>query len=88
MTEQIVQTVMYLGRPVDKAHFRAYIYGANGLEKLVNSWNEFQTHMQTGLWFATRHEACASVVIDTPKLKRGNKGAVTVKDDHHPLDEV
>lgn len=40
----------------DKDKFRAYIYANNGDRKLVNSWNEFEQHMQTGLWFANKED--------------------------------
>jgi hypothetical protein len=44
---------IYLGRQVSKTNFRAFIYGHDGSKKLVNSWDEFEKHMQTGLWFAS-----------------------------------
>ena len=88
MTEPLVQTVMYLGRPVDKALFRAYIYGADGATKLVNSWKEYREHMETGLWIPTSGESVTAVVkAASEKGKREKKGVVTVKDDHHPLNE-
>ena len=46
----------YMGRIVSKDKFRAYVYAANGDEKLVNSWNEFEAHMLTGIWYTSRPE--------------------------------
>jgi hypothetical protein len=44
---------LYLGRMVPKDKFRAFIYASDGATKLVNSWDEFERHMETGLWFAS-----------------------------------
>lgn len=54
---------IYLGRIVEKKNFRTFIYGANGERKLVNSWDEFESSMQTGIWFTTIEEAEASKTI-------------------------
>jgi len=42
---------IYQGRPVSEQGFRAYMYSLDGEKKLVNSWQEFEEHLQTGLWF-------------------------------------
>ena len=49
--------VIYLGRSIAKEGFRAFVYGSNGQKKLVNNWNEFESHMALGTWFATQEEA-------------------------------
>jgi hypothetical protein len=49
-------TAVYLGRIVSKEHFRVYIYSTEGKRKLINSWKDFENHMQTGLWFASKYE--------------------------------
>lgn len=66
---------IYRGKIVNKENFRVFVYGANDAKKLVESWDEFENEMQSGLWFATKEEAKASVV---EKAKRVRK-AVTVK---------
>jgi hypothetical protein len=43
----------YLGRIVSKENFRVFIYAPDGSQKLVNSWAEYEKHMETGLWFAS-----------------------------------
>ena len=48
--------VEYNGRSIAKEGFRAFIYGANNTKKLVNSWDEFEAHMASGVWFATLDE--------------------------------
>lgn len=50
-------TPVYKGKVIDTEHFRVYIYGADGARKLVESWNDYQKHMQTGIWFADKNEA-------------------------------
>jgi len=42
---------IYLGRSIAKEGFRAFVYGPNGKKKLVNSWDEFEASMASGLWF-------------------------------------
>ena len=46
----------YNGRQISTENFRAFIYGADGKQKLVNSWREFEEHMQTGIWFADKKD--------------------------------
>lgn len=60
---------VYLGRVVSKENFRAYIYSPNGSKKLIESWPEFETHMQSGVWFATP-ESAKVVTEEKPKQKR------------------
>lgn len=58
---------IYLGRIVEKKNFRAFIYGVNGQRRLVNSWEEFEANMQSGLWFASVEDAEASKVVEEPE---------------------
>ena len=63
---------IYLGRIVSKENFRAFIHAPDGSQRLVNSWNEFEANMQSGVWFATAEDAKASVVKpeeEKPKAK-------------------
>lgn len=48
---------IYLGQIVDKTHFRTFIYAPDGAKRLVESWDEFEECMQSGLWFATVDDA-------------------------------
>ena len=48
-----VDQFFYQDRWVDKAHFRAFVYGKNGEQKLANSYQEFETLTTTGIWFAS-----------------------------------
>lgn len=55
---------IYLGRIVEKKNFRAFIYDANGQRRLVESWDEFEANMQSGIWFASKEDAKKSVIVD------------------------
>lgn len=46
---------LYLGKYVDKAHFRAFVYNSKG-EKLANSYEEFESLISSGLWFVSKEE--------------------------------
>jgi sulfur transfer complex TusBCD TusB component (DsrH family) len=58
---------IYKGRIVDKAHFRVFIYAQDGAKKLVESWDDYERHMESGLWFALREDAMARVAVEKPK---------------------
>lgn len=45
--------VMYLGRWVNKEHFRTFVYNEKS-EKIVNSYDEYEAAIASGLWFAER----------------------------------
>jgi hypothetical protein len=60
----------YLGRIVEKKNFRAFIYAPSGDQRLVESWEEFEANMQSGLWFATKEDAAASIAkVEEEKTK-------------------
>lgn len=52
--------VYYNGRKVLKKHFRAFVYGTyeNGHVKtrLVNSWEEYQDCLSSGIWFKSQED--------------------------------
>lgn len=80
----------YLGRIVSKEHFRAFIYGADGQKKLVESWDSFEAHMQTGLWFASKHDAesiaqAADVAVLVHEKKEKIKRSVRKKEIEEPV---
>lgn len=80
---------IYLGRIVDKENFRAFIYGPNGEKKLVESWDEFEANMQSGVWFATIHDAEASKVTvkekSKPRTKQKQMPKIEVADSENVL---
>ncbi len=60
---------IYKGRIIDKKVFRAFIFGTNGEKKLVESWDAFESHMQTGIWFASRQDALEVKAQQEPELE-------------------
>lgn len=45
--------VMYLGRWVNKEHFRTFVYSEKE-KRLANSYDEFEELISSGLWFAEK----------------------------------
>jgi len=79
----------YLGRIVSKLNFRAFIYAQDGSQKLVNSWDEFEQHMETGLWFACKEDIIKKEeTIEETQVsqKKNKKVSKEVKDDFLPGD--
>jgi hypothetical protein len=60
---------IYLGRIVEKKHFRAFIHAPDGAKRLVESWDEFEANMQSGVWFATPEDAKASIEKPKPRSR-------------------
>jgi len=58
---------IYLGKIVSKKNFRAFIHAPNGATKLVNSWDEYEAHMEKGLWFPTKEDAQEALASVAPK---------------------
>ena len=79
-------TAIYQGKVVKKAHFRAYVYAPNGSHHLVESWDEFEKKMESGLWFATKEQAQESAVsigeelVAEEKPKRTRKAKVITEE--------
>lgn len=64
--------VIYNGKRIFKHQFRAFIYGVEGQSKLVNSWDEYEANLSSGVWFAS---------IDAiPKAKPQRKKPVKVEE--------
>jgi hypothetical protein len=90
---------IYLGRMVSKNNFRAFIYGADGTKRFVKSWAEFETAMQSGIWFATVKDAkeclaeqnaiesqiCKEACESEPFIKPKSKGKAKAKSKPKPV---
>ena len=61
---------VYLGRIVEKEHFRTFVYAPDGKQKLVESWDEFERCMESGLWFSTKEDATTRIEVEKPKRVR------------------
>jgi hypothetical protein len=59
----------YQDRWVSKENFRAFVYNGES-EKLANSYNEFNSLIQSGLWFASKDDVKPKDVVP---IKRGRK---------------
>lgn len=59
--------VLYDGRIIPKAGFRAYIYSYDAVEKLVNSWQEYESNIATGVWFSHKDKVPAKKPFDKGK---------------------
>lgn len=59
---------IYQGRIVSKNNFRAYIYASDGSQKLVESWDEYERHMETGLWFSLKEDAINRIPVKKKKI--------------------
>ncbi len=68
---------IYLGQIVDKKHFRTFIYAVGGAKKLVESWDEYEAHMESGLWFSTQEDEKSRVPVEKPKRVRNKPVPVT-----------
>lgn len=44
--------VQYLGRWVNKEHFRAFVYNEKGEQQLAKSYEHFESLIGSGVWFA------------------------------------
>lgn len=73
--KEVVDQVIYLGRYVNREHFRAWVYDANGDQKLADDFNEFEDLLATGLWFAEKQEAQPKVEIIKSVAKRKRRQA-------------
>lgn len=78
-------TAIYQGRIVDKKHFRTFVYAMDGSKKLVDSWDEYQKAMASGLWFSTKEDATARIPVPKPR-KTGRKAKE--KDFEQAMDEL
>ncbi len=77
---------IYKGRLVSKENFRTNVYSMNGSKKLVNTWDEYEQAMESGLWFATKKDALSRVPVAKLRVKRIKKeeAPVEVEDDFLP----
>jgi len=50
----------YLGRWVNKEHFRAFVWNENGEQRLAESYKEFESLTASGVWFASKPVPVAS----------------------------
>lgn len=54
-TQEKEPQVNYLGRWVDKKHFRTFVYNKTE-QKLATSYDEYLKLIESGLWFSQKEE--------------------------------
>ena len=54
--------VVYNGQEIPKAFFRAYVYGKDETQMLMNSWEAYEDALKSGLWFSSKEDIKAVVV--------------------------
>jgi hypothetical protein len=71
-------SAVYKGRVISKEHFRVFIYAPDGSQKLVDSWDAFEKHMESGLWFDCKEKAqeCCVTQEEPQKLKKARGKSV------------
>ena len=65
---QMVERVLYLGRMVEKANFRTFVYNADS-KRLVNSYQEYKEAISTGEWFDSK------AGLESKKTRKPKDGA-------------
>lgn len=78
---------IYLGRIVEKEGFRTFIFAPDGSQKLVESWDEYERHMESGLWFAQKEDAVKRVPVEKPKRVRKAVDSKVLVEEEEPLIE-
>lgn len=78
---------IYLGQIVDKQFFRTFVYSMDGSKKLVESWDEYERHMESGLWFSTQEDAKSRIPVEKPKRVRNKPAAKPQELDDEPFIE-
>ncbi len=68
--------VPYLGRWVDREHFRAFVYDRNSQQKLAKSYDEFERLIASGIWFDSLDNLPRNEV--KPSRKNKHEPAITV----------
>lgn len=66
--------IMYLGKWVSRDHFRAYVYNATD-KKLANSYDEFKSLIESGLWFATQADVEPKHPVQIRSVRKAKHGA-------------
>lgn len=64
---------MYLGRWISKKHFRTFIYNAE-TQKLVESYEEYEREIASGLWFASKDEAIPKQPVNIRTGRKAKDG--------------
>lgn len=64
--------VLYNGRWIPKAHFRAFVYNSTE-RRLAKSYDEYSTMISSGAWFAEPQLKSDENVVSMKDAKRGKE---------------
>ncbi len=72
--------VLYNGRWIPKAHFRAFVYNKDG-QRVAESYDEYAAMISSGTWFAEPQDDTSNYenVVPMQDAKRGKKCRNQVK---------
>ena len=59
------EMVKYCNRLVEKDGFRTWVYSQDS-KKLVNSWDDYLSLVESGLWFSTKQD----IPVEVKKVSR------------------
>lgn len=79
---------LYLGRYVEKANFRAFIYNVEGKSHLANSYAEYERMIASGIWFPTRIHASLNIVPEQKNIKVDSKNDEIEKINHENVENL
>lgn len=79
---------LYLGRYMEKANFRAFIYNSEGKSHLANSYPEYERMISSGIWFPTRHHASLNLVPEQENVKVDFKSGENYKLNHENVENL
>jgi hypothetical protein len=68
--------VLYNGRWVQKKHFRVMVYNASA-KKIVNSYDEYEREIASGLWFASQDEAIPKQPVNIRTGRKAKDGSTS-----------
>lgn len=74
---------IYNGKVVSKKNFRVFIYSPVGDQRLVESWDEYEKAMESGIWFSSKADFVVPEEKTIEKLsrKKANKQQVNIAED-------
>ena len=78
---EITPQFVYLGRLINKRHFRGFVFSfcpkGNTVRKLAENYEEFLKYVSTGIWFSSEEELLES----KEKAKKKDKQEKSKKDE-------
>ena len=70
--------ILYLGRWVDRKHFKVFVYNSTG-EKLAQNYDEFIALISSGVWFAEKKDINAKILAENIHTFNEDDNVVPIK---------